>query len=77
MQYVRIKNLREDADVKQKDLADYLNISQRAYSSYERGARGIPSEILSKLADFHNTSVDYLLGRTDENQPYPKSENTK
>lgn len=73
MQYIRIKDLCEDNDLKQRELAKHLNISQRAYSSYELGARGIPSEILSGLADFYNTSVDYLIGRTNVKEPYPKN----
>ncbi len=73
MKYCRVKDLREDQDLKQWQLAKYLNISQRAYSSYEIGNRGIPSEILAQIADFYGTSVDYLMGRTNEKEPYPKS----
>ena len=69
----RIKNLREDSDLTQEYLAKILNISQVAYSYYELNKRSIPLELLSKLADFYNTSVDYLLYRTDEIKPYPKS----
>lgn len=71
--YRRIRDLREDRDLLQKDLADYLNCSQVCYSNYEIGKRDIPTETLSKLAEFYNTSTDYLLGRTDEKKPYPKS----
>lgn len=71
----RIKSLREDNDLTQKELSNFLNISQVAYSYYELSKRSIPIELLSKLADFYHTSVDYLLYRTDENIPYPK--NTK
>ena len=71
--YRRIRDLREDRDLYQKDLADYLNCSQVCYSNYEIGKRDIPTEVLSKLAEFYNTSTDYLLGRTDEKKPYPKS----
>ena len=71
--YRRIRDLREDRDLYQKDLADYLNCSQVCYSNYEIGKRDIPTEVLSKLAEFYNTSTDYLLGRTDERKPYPKS----
>ncbi len=67
----RIKNLREDNDLTQKQLGDILNISQVAYSYYELGRRSIPLELLSQLADFYQTSVDYLLYRTDEIKPYP------
>lgn len=71
--YRRIRDLREDRDLLQKDLADYLNCSQVCYSNYEIGKRDIPTETLSKLAEFYNTSTDYLLGRTDEKKPYPKA----
>ena len=69
----RIKSLREDNDLTQKQLSQMLNISQVAYSYYELNKRSIPLELLSKLADFYNTSVDYLLYRTNEFSPYPKS----
>ena len=69
----RIRNLREDDDLTQKELSNLLNISQVAYSYYELNKRSIPLELLSKLADFYNTSVDYLLYRTDEIKPYPKT----
>lgn len=69
----RIKDLREDRDLTQKDISNYLNISQVAYSYYEINKRSIPLEILSKLADFYNTSTDYLLYRTDEIKPYKSS----
>ncbi|MCI8667321.1 MAG: helix-turn-helix transcriptional regulator [Dorea sp.] len=60
----RIKDLREDSDISQKQLADVLGISQRAYSHYENGTRKIPLDILLSLADYYNCSADYLLGRT-------------
>ena len=72
MLYPRIRNLREDKDLTQIDLARYLNISQRTYSRYENDERAIPTEILCQIADFHNTSVDYLLNRTDIKKPYQK-----
>ena len=65
MVYSRIRDLREDRDLKQQDLADYLNCSQVCYSRYENGQREIPLETISKIADFYNVSVDYLLNRTD------------
>ena len=65
MIYPRIRNLREDSDLNQATVADYLSVSQRAYSRYETGERAIPVEALSKLADYYNVSVDYLIGRTD------------
>ena len=72
MVYHRIRDLREDKDLLQQDLASYLNCSQVAYSRYERGARDIPTEVLVALAAFHQTSVDYLLGRTQQREPYPE-----
>ena len=69
----RIKSLREDHDLTQKQLSQLLNISQVAYSYYEIDKRSIPLELLSKLADYYNTSVDYLLYRTDEMEAYPKA----
>ncbi len=68
----RLKNLREDNDLTQTEISNYLNISQVAYSHYELGKRNIPIELLSKLADYYNTSVDYLIYRTNTNKPYPK-----
>lgn len=68
----RIKNLREDNDLTQKQISQFLNISQVAYSYYELDKRHIPIELLCKLADFYNTSTDYLLYRTNEIKPYSK-----
>ena len=62
--YQRIRNLREDRDLSQRQMGEILSCSQRVYSNYERGDVDIPTEILIKLADFHNVSVDYLLNRT-------------
>ena len=62
--YQKIRDLREDRDLKQKDLAAYLNCSQRTYSNYELGNRGIPTDVLIKLANFYDVSIDYLLGQT-------------
>lgn len=70
--YERIRNLREDKDLTQTQVAEYLNCSQRIYSNYERGEVDIPTGILIKLADLHNTSTDYLLNRTNRKKPYPK-----
>ena len=70
--YRRIRDMREDADLFQKDLAKYLQCTQVCYSQYELGKRDIPTETLIKLADFYDTSTDYLLGRTDTKEPYPK-----
>jgi transcriptional regulator with XRE-family HTH domain len=66
----RIKDLREDRDLTQQELSKFLNITQVAYSYYELGKRSIPLELLCKLADFYNTSVDYLLYRTNIRTPY-------
>ena len=70
MKYVRIKNLRQDFDLSQQQVADYLKISRSAYSNYENNLREIPIEVLSGLADLYHTSVDYLIGRTDTPSPY-------
>jgi transcriptional regulator with XRE-family HTH domain len=69
--YERIRNMREDKDLSQEKLCEYLNIKQRTYSDYERGKLDIPTALLIALADFHQTSIDYLLGRTDQKTPYP------
>ena len=70
--YRRIRDLREDMDLTQKQLAVVLNCSQQVYSNYELGQRDIPTQTLIAIADFYNTSTDYLLGRTDVTSPYPK-----
>jgi len=62
--YRRIRDLREDRDLKQRQLADYLNCSQQVYSNYELGQRDIPTDVLIRLSAFYNVSVDYLLGLT-------------
>lgn len=69
--YQRIRSLREDKDLTQSQIAAYLNCSQRIYSNYERGEVDIPTAILIKLADFHQTSTDYLLNRTNIKKAYP------
>ena len=70
--YERIRGLREDRDLFQKDIAEYLNCTQVCYSRYELGMRDIPTDVLIKLAEYYGTSTDYLLGRTDEINPYPR-----
>lgn len=67
----RIRDLREDADLTQKQIADYLLCDQSLYSKYEREERVIPVDILDKLATYYHTSIDYLVGRTAERKPYP------
>ena len=69
---LRIRDLREDRDVKQREIAEYLMCDQSLYSKYERGERPLPLELADKLADFYGVSVDYLLGRTNTKTPYPK-----
>ncbi len=70
--YKRIRNLREDHDLKQTELAEMLNCTQVCYSHYENGKRDIPTSVLIQLADYYDTSVDYLLGRTSEKKAYRK-----
>ena len=64
--YRRIRDLREDRDLKQKHLSEYLHCSQQVYSNYELGQRDIPTDVLIKLSEFYNVSVDYLLGLTSD-----------
>lgn len=72
MYFQRLKDLRDDLDLTQENIADILKIQQTVYSRYERGIQNIPLEHLLALADFYKTSTDYILGRTNEKQPYPK-----
>jgi transcriptional regulator with XRE-family HTH domain len=72
MYQLRLRDLREDRDLTQKTLADYLQVHQTTYSDYELGRLNVPVPILHKLADYYQVSVDYLLGRTDVAAPYPK-----
>lgn len=71
--YERIRNLREDNDLVQTEIAGILHCSQRVYSDYERGVLDIPTEILIRLADHYGTTIDYILGRTDIKTPLPKA----
>lgn len=73
MKISRLKEIREEKDLKQTDIAKVLKITQVQYSRYETGLRTIPIYHLEKLSDFYHTSVDYLIGKTDERKPYPKS----
>jgi len=68
--FERIRALREDHDMKQKDVAAYLNIAQNTYSQYEIGVRNYPVEVLIKLAKLYGTSIDYMVGLTDNPEPY-------
>ena len=68
--FVRIRNLREDNDKTQKEVAEYLFCDQSLYSKYERGQRDVPVGIIIKLAKLYNTSTDYILGLTDIKTPY-------
>lgn len=70
MYYPRLKDLREDKDLKQKEIGGYLGIDQRVYSNYETGKREIPVRYVVKLADYYKTSTDYILGRTNNITPY-------
>lgn len=69
---LRIRDLREDRDLKQKEIADYLMCDQSLYSKYERQEQPLPLELAGKLADFYGVSIDYLVGRTTIKTPYPK-----
>ncbi|MCI6389185.1 MAG: helix-turn-helix transcriptional regulator [Ruminococcus sp.] len=66
--YIRIRNLREDSDCTQVQMAKILNCSQQVYSNYELGQRDIPTDILIKLSEYYNVSTDYLLGLTDKKE---------
>ena len=72
MDIANIKEIREDRDLKQSEVAKILDITQAQYSRYELGVNNIPIEKLDKLASFYETSIDYLLGRTEEKKPYTK-----
>ena len=65
MQYKNLRGIREDRDIKQKDIAKILNVSQNTYSQYETGVISLTAEILIKLSNFYNVSIDYLLDQTD------------
>lgn len=73
MKYERIRNLREDNDRTQQEIAGMLFINRRTYAAYENGVNSMTPETLCKLADIYETSVDYLLGRTDIFEPYAKA----
>ena len=69
--YKRIRDLREDRDLNQTQVANILGMSQTGYSKYETGENDLPTMVLIKLAIFYNTSIDYILGETDETKRYP------
>ena len=69
----RLKEIREDRDLKQIEIAKYLGMSQTGYSKYEVETNDIPTWVLKKLASYYDTSIDYLLYFTDERKPYPRS----
>ena len=73
MFHLRLRDLREDNDLTQKEVAAYLGIDQRTYSNYETEKRSMPMEQYRSLAIFYRTSVDYLVGLTDSNEPYPRT----
>ena len=70
---LRIRGCREDQDLTQCHIASYLHCDQSLYSKYERGERDVPLQIMLRLAEFYGTSVDYLVGITDETKPYPRN----
>jgi transcriptional regulator with XRE-family HTH domain len=72
MEFENIRNLRIDKGYTQKQLGEYLGISQNTYSQYEIGVLNYPIDVLIKLADLYNVSIDYLVGRTSTKKPYPK-----
>ena len=69
MKFQRIQDLRVDSDLSQRQLGEILHISPRSYSHYETGSRGIPIEMLIRLAAYYDTTIDYLVGRTDNKAP--------
>ncbi len=71
--FKRIRELREDNDLTQKEIGKKLNMSQTGYNQYEIGKNDIPTKVLIELAKFYDTSIDYLLELTDEIKPYPRS----
>lgn len=72
MIFKNLRALREDNDVRQREIAEYLGVSQNTYSQYENGVIALTDQILIKLADFYSVSIDYLMDRTDIKEPYSK-----
>lgn len=75
--YRRLRDLREDHDLSQEEVAEYLGMKQPQYYRYERGLRDLPTDILIKLAQYYKTSTDYILELTDEMAPYPHAQKSK
>lgn len=75
MQLKRLKDLREDNDLTQENIADILKIKRQQYGLYESGKRTIPIDLLSILSDFYRTSIDYIVGKTNVKEPYPRKNN--
>ncbi len=75
--FKRIRDLREDRDLNQTQVAKMLGMSQTGYSKYETGENDLPTEVLIKLANFYGTSIDYILGITDESERYPPAKRNK
>lgn len=73
----RLRNLREDMDKTQEQMAEYLNCTQASYSYYESGERNLPTDLLIRLAEYYQCSTDYILGITDVKEPYPPREKKK
>ena len=73
MLFSRLEELRTDLDKTQADIAQYLGCQREVYRRYERGIRQIPVDMLSKLAELYNVSIDYIVGLTNETKPYPRS----
>jgi len=69
---LRIRDCREDRDLTQRQMAAFLHCDQSLYSKYERGERDVPLHVMIRLADYYHTSIDYLIGRTDNPEPYKK-----
>lgn len=76
MVFKNLRALREDKDIKQFEIANYLGVSQNTYSQYETGKIALTDQILIKLADYYDVSVDYIMDRTEERAPYPKTKKT-
>lgn len=70
MIYPRICDLREERDLKKKQVSALIGVQERTYCNYENGTRGLPIDVLIRLADYYQTSMDYIVGRTDKREPY-------